>query len=463
MVRTLGELKEQRVHLLGIGGIGVSALARMLVANGVLVTGCDVRESTLTAALQEEGIEVAIGHDAAHVAANDIIVYSTAVPDDNAELTAARASGKPVLHRSQILGLLVGAHDSVGVTGTNGKGTVSTMVTWILQQAGLDPAFYIGGLSPNLGTNARETGSKYMVAELDESDGSLVNTRPKYALINNVELDHLNYYHSIDDVVATLTRFCRGLPPGHRVFVNGDDEGTRRVAEQLPESSVVTFGAGAELDYRYEVLELADDESRFATWKRGEKLGEFRLTVPGTYNIENAIGAIAVVSELGVSPEIIEQALASFKGLNNRYTLMRGGGRSFVKDYMSHPSGMRKVLHTARLSQPQRLVAVFKPYRYTMIRYHASNYADAMRSADEVIITDMWEGGEEPIPGVDTSWLVEKLREGGLNVTYLPDMETIPGYLEEAGSSGDFVVFFGGNDLFELAEQLCQRLAGESS
>ncbi len=463
MTWTLAELKEQRVHLLGIGGIGVSALARMLVANGVVVTGCDVRESTLTAALREEGIEVAIGHDADHVSTNDVIVYSTAVPADNAEFAAARASGKPVLHRSEILGLLVAAHDTVGVTGTNGKGTVCTMITWILQQAGLDPAFYIGGLSPNLGTNARETGNQYMVAELDESDGSLCNTQPKYALINNVELDHLNYYHSIDDVVSTLTRFCQGLPLGHRVFVNGDDVGACRVAEQLPATSVVTFGAGAKLDYHYEIIELTDDESRFATWKGGEKLGEFRLTVPGTYNIENAIGAIAVVSELGIAPAIIARALASFRGLNNRYTLMRGGGRSFIKDYMSHPSGMRKVLQTARLGKPERLVAVFKPYRYTMIRYHASNYADAMRNADEVIITDMWEGGEEPIPGVDTSWLVEKLRQGGLNVTYLPDMETIPDYLERTGNAGDCVVFFGGNDLFELAEQLCQRLPGETS
>ena len=253
MTRTLKALKEQRVHLLGIGGIGVSALARMLVANGVAVSGCDVRESTLTRALREEGVEVAIGHSVDHIAANDVIVYSTAVPRDNLELAAARTSGKPVLHRSEILGLLVGAHDTVGVTGTNGKGTVCTMVTWILQQANLDPAFYIGGLSPNLGTNARETGSRYMVAELDESDGSLVNTRPKYALINNVELDHLNYYNSIGEVVATLTRFCKGLPEGHRVFINGDDEGARRVAEQLPPASVITFGSDPGLDYHYEL------------------------------------------------------------------------------------------------------------------------------------------------------------------------------------------------------------------
>ncbi len=463
MARTLEELSGRRVHLLGIGGIGVSALARMLVANGVTVTGCDVRESTLTRALQAEGIEVAIGHSADHVAENDVMVYSTAVPKENVELVAAQESDKPVLHRSEILGLLVGAHDTVGVTGTNGKGTVCTMVTWILQQAGLDPAFYIGGLSPNLGTNAKETGSRHMVAELDESDGSLVNTSPKYALINNVELDHLNYYNNIAEVVATLTRFCRGLPDGHRIFINGDDEGAMQVADKLPSSAVVTFGAGSLVDYRYEILELGDDDSRFATWKGPELLGEFRLTVPGTYNIENAIGAIAVVTELGVGPEIIEKALASFRGLDNRYTLMRGGGRSFIKDYMSHPSGMRKVLQTARLGNPERLVAVFKPYRYTMIRYHARNYADAMRGADEVIITDMWEGGEEPIPGVDTSWLVEKLRDGGLNVTYLPEMETIPDYLEREGEKGDCVVFFGGNDLFELAEGLCSKLAGGAS
>jgi UDP-N-acetylmuramate--alanine ligase len=460
MTGTLKALENQRVHLLGIGGIGVSALARMLVANGISVSGCDVRESTLTRALREEGIDVAIGHSPDHVADNDIIVYSTAVPDDNAELVAAKASGKPVLHRSHILGQLVGAHRTIGVTGTNGKGTVCTMITWILQQAGLDPAFYIGGLSPNLGTNARETGAQFMVAELDESDGSLLNTQPQFALINNVELDHLNYYSSIDEVVDTLTRFCLNLPPDNRVFVNGDDDGAQRVARALPTASVVTFGQTAQCDFRYEILDLADDRSRFQAWHGEKCLGEFALTVPGSYNIENAIGAIAVVTTLGVAPEVVAKALATFKGLANRYTLIRGGGRSFIKDYMSHPSGMRKVLKTALLGRPNRLIAVFKPYRYTMIRYHAQNYADALKSADEVIITDMWEGGEEPIPGVDTSWLVQQLRDGGVNVTHIPDMTAIPDYLEREGTTGDCVVFFGGNDLFELAEALCARLNG---
>ncbi len=462
MERNLQALKDQRVHLLGIGGIGVSALARMLAAHGITVSGCDVRESSIIDALRTEGIEVEIGHRPHHVDDNDVIVYSTAVPGENPELQYARTSGKPVLHRSELLALLVDAHETVGVTGTNGKGTVCTMITWLLECAGLKPSFYIGGLSPNLGTNARETRGRYMVAELDESDGSVCNIRPRYALINNVELDHLNYYSSIDEVVDTLARFCTDLPAGARVFVNRDDAGAMAVAERLSPAALVTFGSHAQADYRYEILSLGDDRSTFRTWRgRGRErtlLGDFELHVPGAYNIENAIGAIAVASELGIGPEVLAQALPTFRGLANRYTLIRGGGRSFVKDYMSHPSGMRKVLHTARLGDPERLVAVFKPYRYTMIRYHAKNYADALKDADEVIITDMWEANEDPIPGVDTAWLVEQLREEGLTVTYLPAMETIAPYLARETRAGECVVFFGGNDLFEIAEQLCVEL-----
>ena len=459
----LEDLKGQSLHLLGIGGIGVSALARMLAANGLQVTGCDVRASSLTRALQEEGIEVSIGHAPEHIENNDVVVFSTAVPQDNAELVAARTSGKPLLHRSHLLGMLVDAHETIGVTGTNGKGTVCAMTTWILEQASLQPSFYIGGLCPNLGTNARETGGRYMVAELDESDGSLLNTHPQHAVINNVELDHLNYYQSLEEVVQTLHKFCRALPPDAQCYINRDDPGSMMVAGGLEGRNIKFFGQHPEADFQYEIIAIGDTNSQFRCWHRassGERalFGDFELSVPGSYNIENAIAAIAVAASLGVEPTTIRTALKTFNGLENRYTVCRSGGRQIIKDYMSHPSGMRKVLATARLGKPRRLTAVFKPYRYTMIKYHAQNYADALATADEVIITRMWAGGEEPIPGVDTGWLVDQLAEAGLQVCYIPDMEAIADHYKAASSTGDCAVFFGGNDLFDIADELCRKL-----
>lgn len=460
----LDELAGKNVHLLGIGGIGVSACARLLLPHGVRVTGCDVRESTITQALREEGVEVYIGHSPAHVDEADVVVYSTAVPDSNPEMAYARTLGKPLLHRSHLLSILTQAHTTIGVTGTNGKGTVCAMLTWILECAGQRPAFYIGGLCPNLGINARDGGGPRMVAELDESDGSLLNIRPAHALVNNLDLDHLNYYKNFDQVVDTLTAFCSQLADDALLFFNGDDPGAMQVAEKLEGRNRVLFGSSPECDYRFTPIAVGDSRSCFSVTERTEsgteELGDFDLSVPGHYNIENAIGAIAVARCLGVPVPAIREALTSFRGLDNRYTMLCAGDRRIIKDYMSHPMGMRKVLQTARLGEPERLVAVFKPYRYTMIRYHAANYAGALASADEVIITTMWAGGEEPIPGVDTSWLVEQLRDNGLNVTYIREMEEIVDYLVATSGMRDCAVFFGGDDLFQIAECLHARFAG---
>ncbi len=458
MGMTLGELAGKRVHLLGIGGIGVSALARLLLPHGVKVSGCDVRESVLIDALRSEGVTVDIGHDPAHLDSCDVVVYSTAVPKGNPEMAAALQRGMPVLHRSELLALLVEATESVGITGTNGKGTVSSMLTWILEVAGREPGFYIGALCPNLGTNARCGSGRHLVAELDESDGSLVNIHPRQALLNNLELDHLNYYKSLEHAVDTLVRFFEGLPAGAKGYFNVDDPGVRTVMNRLNGLAKVTFGKSAEADYVYQERVVTDTHSRFSMARRSAEgvidLGDFELNVPGAYNIENAAGAIAVACEMGIPVEACRKALASFLGLHNRYTVLEAGLHRVIKDYMSHPMGMRKVLATAALGSPERLVAVFKPYRYTMIRYHATNYAEALARADEVVVTKMWEADEEPIPGVDTLWLVEELRKAGLNVSYVEEMEPIVDHVAAGASRKDCVVFFGGNDLFEIAEKL---------
>jgi UDP-N-acetylmuramate--alanine ligase len=461
---TLSDLRSLRTHLLGIGGIGVSALARMLRDGGLPVSGCDVRSSSITEALEKEGIPVQIGHSAAHVQTSDVLVYSTAVPHGNPELAAAQEAGKRVLHRSHLLSLLVDTRRTIGVTGTNGKGTVTSMITWILETAGLAPSYYVGAMCPNLGTNARYRDSRFMVAELDESDGSLTNIHPVMALLNNLEMDHLNYYTSIEHAVETLTRFFNGLPPGATGFFNADCAGAAQVLSCVPNLRTVTFGQSPNAMYRYEPLGFSSRDSCFRVVRgdgAGADPGEFCLQVPGSYNIENAAGAVAVACELGVPAGVVRSALASYQGLENRYTVVAAGACTVVKDYISHPTGIRKVLATARLGNPGRLIAVFKPYRYTMVRYHGKNYAAAFALADETVVTDMWPGGEEPIPGVDTGWLVDQMRGNGCSVSHVADMKDIVGHLASVARPGDWFLFFGGQDLFELADSLAGRLAEE--
>lgn len=466
MELTLERLKKMRVHLLGIGGIGVSALARMLAQAGVPVSGCDVRGSAIIDALECEGTPVSIGHSPAHLDGCDVVVYSTAVPRSNPEFAEAVKRGMTVLHRSELLAVMLGSYRSIGVTGTNGKGTVVAMITWILEKAGLNPSFYIGGLCPNLGTNARLTDGRHLVAELDESDGSLLNIRPQVGFLNNLELDHLNYYKDFDQAVSTLERFFAKLPPAAPAFFNGDDQGARQVADRISGLSKLFFGRSPENDYSFEPVTVSDCDSTFTLYRKGagsgkaSEVGRFKLTVPGAYNMGNGAGAAAVALELGVPVDAIVEAFGTFQGLTNRYTMVSAGSMRLVKDYMSHPSGIRKVLETARLGRPRRLFSVFKPYRYTMINYHATNYATAFGAADEVVVTDMWEGGEEPIPGVDTGWLVEQMRERGVNVVHIPEMTDIPAYLKSRLGDGDYAVFFGGNDLFELVDRLAIDLTG---
>lgn len=459
---TLEALQHKKVHLLGIGGIGVSGVARLLKARGIEVSGCDVRESSILDDLRSEGIPVTIGHRPEHVDQSDLLVYSTAVPGVNPELAYARECGRPLLHRSHLLGAVSAAHPvSIGVTGTNGKGTVCAMLTHILRVADLNPSFFVGALCPNLGTNALHGEGKYFVAELDESDGSLVNIRPNLALVNNLELDHLNYYKDFEQTLRTLQTFVEQLPTDAFVFLNGDDAGTRDLALRLPGRKLVTFGMTSDCDVRYEPQGVNDRSSAFRVYRRvggaEQVVGSYTMNVPGSYNIENAAGAIAVALHLGIEPEVIGRALASFAGLKNRYTMLESGGRKLVKDYMSHPAGIRKVLETARLGTGGRLIAVFKPYRYTMIHYHAQNYADAFAKADEVIVTRMWDGGEDPIPGVDTPWLADQIGKSGVKVTYIDEMDPIVEYLFRSQQPGDCAVFFGGNDLFELVDQLALR------
>ena len=455
---TVQELDGKRVHFLGIGGIGVSALARLLLARGVAVSGSDVRPSSITEALVGEGAQVFIGHCADNLEGADLVVHSTAIPKDNPELVAARSRGLPVLHRSELLGALVGAFTTVGVTGTNGKGTVSSMVTWILETAGLEPSFYIGAHCENLGTNARHAGAGWFVAELDESDGSLVNTAPSYAVLNNLEMDHLNYYRDFDHVVEVLGAFFAQLPEGATGFFNADCPGARMVARDAPVHRVL-FGESADADVRLVDVTVGPQGSTFTLALADGGVEEFTLSVPGRYNVENAVAAAAVAHTLGISAEVIREGLAGYRGMANRYTVLTAGEHRVVKDYISHPTGIRKVLDTARLSAPGRVRAVFKPYRYTMINYHAENYRDAFAAADEVVLTEMWEADEEPIPGVTTPWLAEVMRAGGQVVEYIPEMDGILPYLERSLGPAETVIFFGGDDLFALAEDFAERIA----
>ena len=447
-----------RLHILGIGGIGVSAVVRILHARGYTLSGSDVRRSVLTDELQAQGIDVTIGHDADNIQGADAVVVSTAIPEHNPELLEARRLGLPIYHRSEILNALASTSTTIGVTGTHGKGTVSSMITWILEVAGLKPGFVIGGRLLNFDINARDTGGEFMVLEVDESDGSHQNFDLDYVVCNFLELDHLNYYDDLQDIQDTMQGFIEGHDRLKDVFINIDCQGNRDLTEAL-RMRPTGYGVEHNAEFRAVIQGEGQMPIVFEAFERGESLGTFELNLPGRYNVVNAMGAIAVAKRLGVEHDAIANALRTYKGLENRFTIEQGGGVTIVKDYNSHPTCMRKVLESAKDITPGRLISVFKPYRYTLIKYLQDEYGAAFEGSDEVIITTMYAANEDPIPGVDTQLVVDKIRANDLNVTHIPDQTQITAYLDRTVEPGDKVIFFGGDDFFRMADAFTAGLA----
>jgi UDP-N-acetylmuramate--alanine ligase len=462
----------ERIHLIGIGGIGVSAVARVLLARGYQVTGSDVRESQLTLALREEGAHVTIGHNAALIEGVDLVVYSTAIPDTNPELVAARSRGVKLAHRAEVLGAVLSAWNSVGVIGTHGKGTVSAMTTRILDAAERNPSFIIGGLLQDYGTNARVTGGEGdVVVEVDESDGSLVYVRPDRLVVNNVEADHLNYYKDLEGVYEKITSVLADEQHRKVAILHVGDAGVRSVLKRLPQAiRMMTCGFDDDLeghpaDVVGSDLEVGPGHSSFRIHHKGADLGRFRMNQPGRYNAMNALVAATTGLSLGISADAIRTGLAGYSGIENRFTVVDAGGVRVVKDYISHPTGMRRVLAAAKTLSNGPITAVFKPYRFTMIHYLGDEYAVAFKDADRVVITELYTAGEVPIPGVNAPWLCDMIRNNGTPVDFIPEMDDIVGHLESllpsvSDASGDTpqVIFFGGDDLFRLADGLIERL-----
>lgn len=443
----------QHLHFIGIGGIGVSAVARIALGRGWKVSGSDVRQSQLTDAMQALGAHVVIGQKAENIHGADVVIVSTAIPEHNVELVAAKAQGIPVIHRSELLAHFVReTPTSIGVTGTHGKGSVSTMITRILDAADRNPGFVIGGLLIDYGVNAQPGGGEVIVAEVDESDGSHQNVPITHMVCNYLEADHLNYYKDLDEIISTMAQAVAKWDRLQTLYVNLDCDGNKRLLDQISNTRVITYGTDVHADWRGELIGTGQNPVRFNAWFKNEPMGEFTVPVAGRYNMTNALAALSVCHDLGVDVDDMRRGLAASHGLENRFTILDANGVHIVKDYNSHPTAMRKVLANARDLSDGRILTVFKPYRYTLINYLKDEYATAFEGSSEVIITTMYAANEDPIPGVDTEFFVNLLREQGQKVTFLPDQNDIVPYLNKNAQDGDIAIFFGGDDFFQMAD-----------
>ena len=446
----------QRLHIVGIGGAGMSAIATVLAQMGHRVSGSDLKESRTVARLRVAGVDASIGHDARHVAADvDAVVVSTAIPSSNPEVRAAAERGIPVLRRAEALRAIVAMRRTVAVAGSHGKTTTASMLALVLRAAGWQPSFIIGGDLNEVGTNAALDDGEWMVVEADESDGTFLELEPEAAIVTNIEPDHLDHYGDFPALVDAFDRFLAGLP-GVRVAC-ADDPVSRGLA--AAGTGLVTYGWADDATYRIADYEGGRTGSRLELAHGNATLGVIELPVPGWHNALNAAGATALALELGVPFEAAAEALRGFGGVARRFQF-RGelDGATLIDDYAHIPGEIAAIIRAAREGDWRRVVAVFQPHRYTRTARLWREFADAFADADAVVLTDVYSAGEAPQPGVSGRLILRAIldRHPALPVTYLPRRADLVEHVPHLTRPGDVVLTLGAGDLTTLPDEWLQ-------
>ncbi|MFC4767893.1 UDP-N-acetylmuramate--L-alanine ligase [Effusibacillus consociatus] len=446
----------QRVHFVGIGGYGMSAIARVMLDLGYIVSGSDVSRQDATTRLELLGATVYIGHDRNHVSGVDCVVYSTAVTSDNEELIAAREAGIPVYHRSQLLAKLMDERKGIAIAGAHGKTTTTSMISFILQDAGLDPTYVIGGVLTNVGDNARAGTGEYLVAEADESDGSFIHYRPQYAVVTNIEADHLeNYDGNFEKLKGAYRKFFSNVNSAGKIIACWDDPIVRELLADDPHP-ILKYGLQQGEDATAKEIELFDRGARFEMVRAGVPIGVLELSIPGIHNVCNAMAAALAALEAGVEFAKIASALKKFTGAKRRFQVhYESPVLTVVDDYAHHPTEIRATLAAAKASG-RRIVAVFQPQRYTRTYYLFEEFSRAFQAADEVVLTDIYSpAGEKPIDGVSSEKLALLISENsGVHTVYLPTKEDVVSYLLENMQDGDLILTMGAGDIYKVAERV---------
>jgi UDP-N-acetylmuramate--alanine ligase len=452
-------LEGRRVHLVGIGGVGMAALAELALKLGYEVSGSDLKTSKTVQRLLDLGVAVAVGpHRREGAAGADHVVFSNAVPANNIEVVSARAAGADVMSRAELLGRMFEAGRGIAVTGTHGKTTTASMLARTLDGAGLDPSFLIGGDLNDVGSGAHLGSSDLIVAEADEAFGSFLELSSDLALVTNVDLDHLEFYDDQDAIDEAFLRFLRQRRSGAVAVLCGDDPGVKRIMGRVTDP-IVTYGS-------HDADLVVDPSSREVTW-RGELLGKLEVNVPGRHNLLNAAGALAAALLLGAEPQAALAALASFSGVERRFSV-RGevDGIVVVDDYAHNPQKVAATVEAARDAYPgRRIVALFQPHLYSRTLHLGVAFAPSFDAADVVIVTDVYGAREDPVPGVSGRIVSDAVRERrpGDIVVYAPRLEEATGMVAGILERGDVLLTIGAGDITTAGPRILELLASRDA
>ena len=456
--------KPQHLHFTGIGGIGMSGIAEVLLNLGYQVSGSDLKLSPVTDRLAKLGARIEEGHDAAHIAGARALVVSSAVSDNNPELLEARRVGIPVIPRGELLAELMRLKYGVAVAGSHGKTTTTSMVAAVLSHAKLDPTVVVGGRVETMGSNARVGRSDLLVVESDESDGSFLKLAPIIAVVTNIDREHLDHYASIEEIRSAFADFLNKVPFYGASIVCLDDENVQQVLP-LVKRRTIRYGMSAQADLVVSDAQCGHFASQFRLRRGGDDLGCFRVRAPGLHNVMNATAAAAVGLELEVAPDVIREGIEQFGGVDRRFQV-RGAaaGVTVVDDYGHHPTEIRATLDAARLCHYSKLVVLFQPHRYTRTQHLLDEFARSFHRADRVFVLDIYAASEKPIEGITSEKLVERIRAfGHRGVEYAGSLDRAVEMGAEAAEDGDAVITLGAGNVWQAGERVLEILRRRAS
>ncbi|HYM80887.1 MAG TPA: UDP-N-acetylmuramate--L-alanine ligase [Candidatus Limnocylindria bacterium] len=450
--------RTHRIHFIGIGGSGMCGIAEVLLNLGYQVSGSDLRSSEATQRILALGGRVFVGHAPSNVEGAHVIVFSTAVQENNPELAAARAAGVPVIGRADMLAELMRMKYGVAVGGAHGKTTTTSMIAAVLARGGLDPTIVVGGRLHALGSNARLGRGQFLVAEADESDGSFLRLSPALCVVTNIDREHLDFYAGLDDIRAAFVSFANGVPFYGVAVLCADDPEVRVILPRV-KKRVILYGTRPEAEVRAEQVTLRPHGARFEVVGSGQRLGVIDLQLPGRHAVLNALAAVAVAIELEVGFGHIAEALAEFRGVARRFeTRGEAAGVRVVDDYAHHPTEIAATLSAAR-GLGGRTLVVFQPHRYTRTLALRDEFGTCFAEADRVWVLDVYAAGEKPIPGVSGATVVASARAHGARaIEHAPDPAAAVAAVVAEARAGDTVMTLGAGDVWKLGDEVLRRL-----
>ena len=451
--------KAKRIHFIGIGGIGMSGIAEVLLNLGFEISGSDIQKTRITEKLERLGAQIHYTHRARNVSGADIVVVSSAIRGDNPEVRAARKSDIPIIPRSDMLGELMRIRTSIAIAGAHGKTTTTSMMAVVLEEAGFDPTAIVGGQVRSLKANAKLGAGDFLVAEVDESDGNFVNLSPTFSIITNIDLEHVDFYGSLENILEAFVAFARRVPFHGEVVCCIDNAHVRAIIPRI-DRKVVTYGFDRSADVRARILKRGSEGTEFQVLDSSRRAGRLFVPIPGDHNVLNALAVYTLSRDVGVKFSTIRKALAAFQGVSRRFE--RKGevcGIVFLDDYGHHPTEIQSTLMTVREGFKGRMVVVFQPHRYTRTRDLHEQFGECFDEADELFITSIYPAGERPIEGVSADLIYRAvLKSGFKNVQYIPDTMELEKVLMETITEGDIVITLGAGDIYKVGEKLLESL-----